>query len=176
MHCLKDTMEYFSQSDKHIHTFGTCCLSISCKYEKSLQAWQIRTLRRNLSPHEFQSMELAILQAFDWCLDSVQYPTLTGLLHMAGATEKRLGKKQFDAVQEALLEAYMDSETIAKRFENPGTWALGCLHAAVSDQEIQDDCKKKLASILEARDEEQQICMQEVERIANKLRTKISAS
>ena len=144
MHSLQDTYAFFQESIKNVHSFSAACLSICCKFVHQLQSWQIRTLRKNVPVHDFINMEIAILQAFDWCVEYVQSPTLTGILHLYGATDG-LCDEQMCILNEMILTVYLEEKLLQERIQEPYAWALACLESSnVVDADTMKRCRRRL--------------------------------
>lgn len=86
-------------------------------------------------------MELAILQSFDWCLEYIECPPLSSLLHTAGLKTEELSEDQLYSLNEAVLAVYQEADVIEKRFDDPYVWAMACLQASGV---ASNDCLKQV--------------------------------
>ena len=126
MYAMEESWDKFQEDPRLIDIFATACLSICSKFGQCVQRWQMRSLRRNVSVEHFLAMEVAILEAFDWCFEHIESPTLSGMLHLSGVTAS-MDASQIEKLNESILKVYASSNLIEQRMQEPGVWAMACL-------------------------------------------------
>lgn len=117
MQALEESWQAFQEDTCLVEVFASACLSIACKFGQSLDKSQIRILRGSAKLENFLAMEISILDVFDWCLDHIASPTLSGMLDVAGFTKEMTEVHFFTIyVQPGFCHAFVPCQCAARLF------------------------------------------------------------